>query len=145
MTTTTPQTSAGDAAVAAYRRYIEVTDTLARSGGTDTRDLASVADGVELAASKIQAENYRGRKVKSTGTTEVRWAKVTKLGEPAAGKVTTASVQACIDTSKTDFVDAAGKSVRRPGTPTRWLDTRDLKFVDSRWKVVHGKNRAAKC
>ncbi|MEU4602172.1 hypothetical protein AB0F43_04245 [Kribbella sp. NPDC023972] len=144
-TPATPSEQAGAAAVAAYRRYIQVTDAMMASGGTEVKGLPSVAAGVELRASQIEAENYRGQKIRSIGTTEIIWVKPVKLDETPAGKFTTATVQACYDTSKTQVVDAAGKSVRLPGTPTRWLDNRDLQLIDGSWRVIKGKNQGAQC
>ncbi|MGW1342965.1 hypothetical protein ACWCOV_18080 [Kribbella sp. NPDC002412] len=131
--------------MAAYRRYIQVINEMTASGGTEVENLPSVAAGVELRVSEIQAENYRGRKIKTIGIPDVIWAKPIKLGGATAGEFTTASVQACVDTSKTQAVDAAGKSIRPPGTPTRWLDNRDLQLVQGSWKVVKGENQWAQC
>ncbi|WP_329002949.1 hypothetical protein OHA18_07040 [Kribbella sp. NBC_00709] len=136
--------AAGDAAVAAYRRYIAVINAMTASGGTVVKDLPTVASGVELAVSQNQAETYRGEKIRTIGTVEILWAKAVKTG-PATSQVTTASVQACYDTSKTQAVDSTGKSVREPGTPTRWLDNRDLQLVAGVWKVTKGKNQGASC
>lgn len=145
--TTTPvdeSKAAGDAAVAAYRHYIAVINAMTASGGTVVKDLPTVASGVELAVSQNQAETYRGEKIKTIGTVEILWAKAVKTG-PTASHVTTASVQACYDTSKTQAVDSTGKSVREPGTPTRWLDNRDLQLIAGVWKVTKGKNQGASC
>ncbi|MFG1812326.1 hypothetical protein ACGFIF_01055 [Kribbella sp. NPDC049174] len=144
-TPATESAQAGAAAVAAYRRYINVTDAMMASGGTDVKNLPSVAAGVELRVSQIEAENYRGRKIRAIGTTEIIWVKPVKVGGAIAGASTTATVQACLDTSKTQAVDSAGKSVRPAGTPTRWLDTRDLQLIGGGWKVVKGKNQGAQC
>ncbi|MER7247982.1 hypothetical protein [Kribbella sp. NPDC000426] len=135
---------AGDAAVAAYRRYIAVINAMTASGGTMVKDLPTITSGVELAVSQNQAETYRGEKIKTIGTVEIVWAKAVKTG-PTPAHVTTASVQACYDTSKTQAVDSTGKSVREPGTPTRWLDNRDLQLIGGTWKVTKGKNQGASC
>ncbi|WP_344154081.1 hypothetical protein [Kribbella yunnanensis] len=115
------------------------------SGGVDTRDLPAVAADVELAVSQNQAETYRGRKIKSVGSLKVVWAKPSAIGKPVGGHIVTASVEACIDASGVDAIDSTGKSVRKPGTPARWIDTRQLKLFGEQWKVVKGKNEAAKC
>ncbi|WP_328522296.1 hypothetical protein [Kribbella sp. NBC_00359] len=135
----------GTAAVAAYRHYIEVIDAMTASGGTEVKDIPLVTAGIELGASQNQAATYRGRKIRTIGTTKVIWVKAVKLGAPTAGSITSASVQACYDTSETQAVDASGKSVKLPGTPTRWLDNRDLRLIDGAWKVVNGKNQGAQC
>ncbi|MEV5966835.1 hypothetical protein AB0L70_34015 [Kribbella sp. NPDC051952] len=136
---------AGPAAVAAYRRYIEVIDAMTASGGTDVKDLPLVTAGIELGASQNQAATYRGRKLKTIGSTKIIWAKATMLGAPTAGTITSATVQACYDTSTTQAVDSTGKSVKRPGTPTRWLDNREVRLIAGAWKVVNGKNQGAQC
>ncbi|NIK56864.1 hypothetical protein [Kribbella shirazensis] len=136
--------AAGDAAVAAYRRYIAVINAMTASGGIAVQDLPKVASGVELAKSQNQAETYRVEKIKTIGGVEVLWAKAVKTG-PTGARITTASVQACYDTSKSRAVDASGKNVRAPGTPTRWLDNRDLELIGGVWKVTKGKNQGASC
>ncbi|MBB5833743.1 hypothetical protein [Kribbella italica] len=129
----------------AYKRYRAVIDTLTRSGGADVRDVPAVTTGLELVATNNQADTYKGRKIHSIGSTQVVWARPSKIGPPTDGVVVTVSVQACLDTSKTQAVDAAGKNVRPPGTPTRWLDNREVKFVDGSWKVANGRSQGAKC
>ncbi|MGW1342966.1 hypothetical protein ACWCOV_18085 [Kribbella sp. NPDC002412] len=116
-----------------------MTDAMMRSGGTDVKNLPSVAAGVELRASQIEAENYRGQKIRAIGATEIVWAKPVQV----AGA--TASVQACLDTSKTQAVDSTGKNVKLPGTPTRWLDNRDLQLIAGTWKVTRGLNQGSRC
>ncbi|MFI6679533.1 hypothetical protein [Kribbella sp. NPDC050470] len=122
-----------------------MTDAMMRSGGTDVKDLPSVTAGVELRATQILAERYRGEKIRAIGATEIVWTKPVKVAGPVAGKFTTASVQACLDTSKTQAVDSAGKNVKVPGTPTRWLDNRNLQLIGGSWKVIRGKNEGAQC
>ncbi|MEV0789515.1 hypothetical protein [Kribbella sp. NPDC050459] len=119
-------------------------NTMTSSGGTAVQDLPKVASGVELAKSQIQAERYRGEKIKTIGGIEIRWVKAVKMGPPGAD-ITTASVKACYDTSKARAVDSTGKTIRVPGTPTRWLDNRDLQLIGGVWKVVKGKNQGASC
>lgn len=140
-----PAALAGSEAVAAYRKYRQVIDTMTASGGQDVKGLDSVTTGVELKASLNQAATYRGRKIHSVGSIKVLWVRPVKVGSPSAGLISTATVQACYDTADAKAVDANGKSVRPPGLPTRWLDNRDLKLVDGAWKVAIGKNEAAKC
>ena len=146
-TTSTPvdeSKAARDAAVAGYRRYVAVINAMTASGGTAVKELPDVASGVELAVAQNQAASYRGRKIKTIGTWEVLWAKTVNIG-PSPMHITSASVQACYDTSKTQAVDSTGKSVRVPGTPTRWLDNRQLQLIGGVWKVVKGKNQGAAC
>ncbi|GAB2579314.1 hypothetical protein [Kribbella endophytica] len=144
-TPTDPSAAAGVAAVEAYKRYRQVIDTMTGSGGTDVKDLPSVTTGLELEASKNQAVTYQGRKVHTVGQIKVLWARPGTISAPVDGKVVAVSVQACYDTTNIKAVDAAGKNVRPPGTPDRWLDNREVKFVGGSWKVANGRNQAAKC
>lgn len=131
--------------MAAYRRYIGVIDAMTASGGVSVKDIPAVTTGVELSASQNQAATYRGRKIRTIGSTEIIWVRPVKIGSPGATAITTVMVQACYDTSKTKAVDATGKNIRRPGTPTRWLDDRELRLTQGTWKVQNGRNRGAKC
>jgi len=132
-------------AVAAYKRYIQVIDAMTSSGGVAVKDLPLVTTGIELKASQNQADTYRGRRIRTIGSTEVVWVRAKQPSPSQAGAITAVSVEACYDTSKLRAVDAAGKEIRKPGTPTRWLDSRDLQLVAGSWKVANGRNRGAKC
>jgi hypothetical protein len=138
-------TQAADEAIAAYRRYRQVIDAMTNSGGTDVKDIPAVATGVELKATQNQAATYRGRRIRTIGSTEVVWVKPAKVAPANGGGITAVAIQACYDTSRAKAVDATGKNVQVPGTPTRWLDDRDLRFVDGAWKVSNGRNRGAQC
>lgn len=138
-------TEATAEAIAAYRRYRQVIDAMTNSGGSDVKGIPSVATGVELKAFQNQAATYRGRGIRTIGLTDVVWVKSAKVGPPSGGVITTVAIQACYDTSKAKAVDANGKNVQQPGTPTRWLDDRDLQFVDGSWKVSNGRNRGTQC
>ena len=132
-------------AVAAYKRYIQVIDAMTSSGGVDVKDLPVVTTGIELKASQNQADTYRGRRIRTIGSTEVVWVRAKQPSPAQGGAITAIAVEACYDTSKLKAVDAAGKDIRQPGTPTRWLDSRDLELVAGSWKVANGRNRGAKC
>ncbi|TDD51879.1 hypothetical protein E1263_29740 [Kribbella antibiotica] len=137
--------AAGEAAIAAYRHYIEVADNMAKSGGTKTADLPSIAAEDGLTALNELAADYRTRKVKATGPTEIRWTKVISVEDPVAGKITGVYLHACLDTTTTAFVNAEGKAIRGAGTITKYLDQRSLDLVDNQWKVVDGYDQADDC
>ncbi|MEV0288632.1 hypothetical protein AB0H36_31320 [Kribbella sp. NPDC050820] len=59
--------------------------------------------------------------------------------------ITAITVQACYDSSGITAVDATGKSVKKPGTPTRWLDEMQMHLVKGAWKAYYGMNKAATC
>jgi hypothetical protein len=99
-----------------------------------------------LAAELRTAATYRGRKWRGVGDVEVLSTKVLKVGPAAAdGRVNEVTVQACLDSSRADAVDAKGKSVRKPGTPTRLLDEMQMRFAGGAWKASYGMNKAATC
>jgi hypothetical protein len=136
---------AAQGAIAGYRRYVQVLDAMTASGGTRTADLPKVATGIELAASVNQAATYRGRQIHSEGSRVVVWVKPLVVGAPTNGVITRVTVQACHDTTHITAVDRTGKSIKRPGTPNRWIDRRELWLVDGIWKVQNGRKQGAKC
>jgi hypothetical protein len=145
-TPASPQTEAGDGAQAGYRRYLLAKVATEVSGGTNTKNLSSVATGVILASELNQATTFRGNKWHSVGHIDVVWTKVLKVGPVGAdGKISEVTVQACFDSSKISAVDSKGKSVKEPGTPTRWLDEMQMRLNAGAWKASYGLNKAAKC
>lgn len=142
----TPQQTAGPAAEAAYRRYVAVKDAVQASGGQDVSELPKVATGIILKSELNQAATFKGRKWRGVGQVEVVWTKSLKVGPAGAGgEITDVTVQACLDSSKASAVDATGKSVKKPGTATRWLDEMQMKHVQGAWKASYGMNKAAQC
>jgi hypothetical protein len=145
-TPSTPNDPVTAAAEVAYRRFIEVKDATAASGGKNVADLPKVATGAILGAELNQAATFRAQKWHSVGRTKVLWTKPLKLGSPSAdGSVTVVTLQACYDSAEVTAVDATGKSVKKPGTPTRWLDEMQMHLVEGAWKAYFGLNKAAKC
>ncbi|WP_133803220.1 hypothetical protein [Kribbella caucasensis] len=120
-------------------------DAMTSSGGVAVKDLPLVTTGIELKASQNQADTYRGRRIRTIGSTEVVWVRAKQPSPSQGSAITAVAVEACYDTSKLKAVDAAGKDIRQPGTPTRWLDSRDVQLVAGSWKVSNGRNRGAKC
>ncbi len=107
-------------------------------------ELPKVATGIILKSELNQAATFRGRKLRGVGQDEVVWTKALKSGPSGAnGQVTEVTVQACLDSSKATAVDATGKSVKKPGTATRWLDEMQMRFVEGAWKAYYGMNEAA--
>lgn len=143
---TTPENASAAAAEAAYRRYIAAKDATQASGGHNVSELPKVATGIILKAELNQAATFRGRKWRGVGQVDVVWAKALKIGPSGAnGQVTEVTVQACLDSSKATAVDATGKSVKKPGTATMWLDEMQMRLVEGAWKAYYGMNKAAKC
>ncbi|WP_432948509.1 hypothetical protein ACQPXM_13925 [Kribbella sp. CA-253562] len=141
-----PQSEAGAEAQAAYRRYLQAKMATEASGGVNTKPLSSVATGVILASELNQATIFRARKWHSVGQIDVVWTKVLKVGPTGpTGMIGEVTVQACFDSSKVTAVDANGKSVKKPGTPTRWLDEMRMRLEAGAWKASYGLNKAAKC
>ncbi|MEU8223521.1 hypothetical protein [Kribbella sp. NPDC048915] len=118
----------------------------AASGGKDVAGLSKVAVGIMLKAELNQAALYRGRELRSVGRIDVVWTKPLKVGAAGTnGQIAEITVQACLDASKAKTVDAQGKNVKAPGTPTRWLDEMQMRFDHGAWKAYYGTNRAAQC
>ena len=141
-----PEQAAAAAAQTAYRRYIAAKDATQASGGQNVAELPKVATGIILKSELNQAATFRGRKLRGVGQVEVVWTKALKSGASGAnGPVTEVTVQACLDSSKATAVDATGKSVKKPGTATRWLDEMQMRFVEGAWKAYYGMNEAATC
>jgi hypothetical protein len=141
-----PQAVASAGAQAGYRKYIEVTDATMASGGKNTSALSQVAIGAILGSELNQAATFRARKWRGTGKTAVIWTKALKFGPTGAdGQVSEVTVQACYDSSKSIAVDTSGKSVKKPGTPTRWLDEMQMRLSDGLWKASFGLNKGTSC
>lgn len=145
-TASAPEKEAGDGAQAGYRAYLAAVTATQASGGTKDAQLSEVATGAILKSELEQAATFRKRKWRGTGQIAVIWTKALKLGAVGSdGRINEATVQACFDSSKSIAVDAAGKSVKKPGTPTRWLDEMQMRRDGKVWKASSGLNRAAEC
>ncbi len=142
--TPSAEKEAVDAASLAYRKFISATDITGASGGTDTAELRKYASGVMLASELNQADTFRGNKWHSVGQQQVMWVKPLKLEPPdAAGAITTLTLQACVDSSKATAVDAQGRSVKLPGTPTQSIDEMRMRYVVGSWKADKALGRKA--
>jgi hypothetical protein len=129
-----------------YRRFLAQKDATAASGGKNIGGLSAVATGAILGAELNQAATFRARKWQGVGQTKVLWTKALKVGPIGAdGKIAEVTVQACYDSSESTAVDATGKSVKKPGTPTRWLDEMRMRMSGGAWKAYYGVNKAARC
>jgi hypothetical protein len=133
--------------MAGYRRFVATVDAVGASGGKSTAGLRLVATGIMLNAELNQAGIFRGNKWHSVGHQIVVSTKPLRVGTPnAKGVIDKVTVRACVDSAHATAVDASGKSVKRPGTPTRWLDDMQMQLVDSAWKAYYAERRVgAKC
>ncbi|MGW6283038.1 hypothetical protein [Kribbella sp. NPDC055071] len=146
--TPTPTDSAATLAVAAasmaYREFIAATDVSYASGGVNVSEVKKHASGVMLKAELNQADTFRGNKWHSVGVQQVVWVKALQLGKPdATGQINSLTLQACIDSSKATAVDAAGKSVKAPGTPTQLIDQMRMLRTQGTWKADYPQSRKA--
>lgn len=144
----TPTPSVEDAAVeaasSAYRKFVAATDITGASGGTDTAELKRYATGVMLASELNQADTFRGNKWHSVGQQQVMWIKSLKVESPnAAGVIMSLTLQACVDSSKATAVDAQGRSVKLPGTPTQSIDEMRMRNLEGSWKADKPLSRKA--
>jgi hypothetical protein len=145
--TESPQTAAVSAASTAYRQFIAATDIAGASGGVDVTELKKTASGVMLGVELNQAETFRGKKWHSVGRQQVMWVKPLVVGKPdATGQVNDLTLQACVDSSRATAVDANGKSVKVPGTPTQIIDEMRMRRLQGTWKADYPQSRkAGKC
>ena len=147
-TPTPTDSSASQAAAAqtAYRAYMAAKVSTATSGGKNVAGLSKVATGIMLKTELNQAATYRGQGWHAIGNIVVVWTKPLKMGAAGAdGQIAEITVQACLDASKATTVDAQGKNVKDPGTPTRWIDEMQMHFAQGTWKAYYGMNRASQC
>lgn len=108
--------------------------------------MPKVATGIILRSELNQAATFRGRQLRGIGRVDVAWTKTLKVGPAGADhQVTEATVQACLDSSRATVVDATGKSMKRPGTATRWLDEMQMNYVQGAWKASYRMNKPAHC
>jgi hypothetical protein len=115
-TTTTPLTAAErdlQAAAGTIGRYWAVLDELAADPKKSLNLVATVARDQAASQSRVELGTLQARGWKQVGQSVVESAKATTTD----GK--TFSVTACIDVSKVNVVDEAGKSVVRAGRPDR--------------------------
>ncbi|MGW1342964.1 hypothetical protein ACWCOV_18075 [Kribbella sp. NPDC002412] len=145
--TESAQASAVSAASEAYRKFIAATDVAGASGGVNVTELKKYASGVMLAAELNQADTFRGKKWRSIGRQQVMWVKPLTVGKPdASGQITEMTLQACVDASQATAVDANGKSVKVPGTPTEIIDEMRMRRLQGSWKADYPQSRkGGKC
>jgi hypothetical protein len=142
--TESAQAAAVSAASNAYRQFIAATDVTYASGGVNVAELKKHASGVMLAAELNQAATFRGKKWHSVGRQDVVWVKALTVGKPdASGQINDLTLQACVDSSKATAVDANGKSVKVPGTPTQSIDEMRMRRVQGAWRADYPQSRRA--
>lgn len=138
------QPSAGeddlDPSVVAYRKYRTVVDEMSAGGGKDTSKLNTVAIGELLKENTALANFYSAKKVHTEGSTRIVWVKKMSISKTAL------TLQACIDISKVKTLDAKGKSALKPGAPSRFLDTAQMRQVKNKWwRASVSRTRAQDC
>jgi hypothetical protein len=131
-------THSDDPVINAYYLYRAALDLMMRSGGRSTKQLAPVMTPELFRSINQQAKYYRAKRLHNTGATKVIWARRALL---ANGVI----VRACYDTQLARTVDAAGRSVLAPKTPTRWLDEMRVEQVQGGWVVDGGRTYPAQC
>ncbi|MGY4770434.1 hypothetical protein ACXC9Q_26280 (plasmid) [Kribbella sp. CWNU-51] len=142
--TDTAETQAVAAASTAYRQFVAATDAAYASGGVNVSELKTYASGVMLAAELNQAETFKGKRWHSVGRQQVVWVKALTIGkQDAGGEINDLTLQACVDSSKATAVDASGKSVKAPGTPTQSIDEMRMRRTQGAWKADYPQSRKA--
>jgi hypothetical protein len=100
-----------------------------------------------LAVELNQADTFRGKKWRSIGHQQVIWVKPLVVRKAdASGQINALTLQACVDASKATAVDANGKSVKVPGTPTQIIDEMRMRRLQGSWKADYPQSRkGGKC
>ncbi|MFG1812327.1 hypothetical protein ACGFIF_01060 [Kribbella sp. NPDC049174] len=145
--TESAQTAAVSAASNAYRQFVAATDVAYASGGVNVTELKKYASGVMLGAELNQAATFRGRRWHSVGRQRVMWVTPLTVGKPdATGQINDMTLRACVDASHATAVDANGKSVKLPGTPTQVIDEMRMRRLQGSWKADYPQSRkGGKC
>jgi hypothetical protein len=111
--TLTPEQQAVEEARAALASYQRTVNSVYQAGGQDPKmRLSKVAQGEQLAflvqdAARLRQNGWR--QVGSTSAKNIRIESVRLTGKPQI------LLSFCLDASRTDGVDAKGKSIRKPG------------------------------
>jgi hypothetical protein len=108
----TPEQQAAEEAKAALLSYHEAVDSVYQAGGQDPdKRLAEVAVGKQLDFLTQDAARLRKNHWRQVGSTLVKNLGVESVQLSATSQVV---LNLCLDASKTDGVDAEGKSIREP-------------------------------
>jgi len=139
--------AATDEAVAAatetVRSYYAATDELLSDPQTPLDEAGRVASGDELDLLRRQVQEQRLKDLRQSGTVALTSLTATGANLQAPAKVT---VDACVDVSSVDVVDASGGSVLAAGRPSASLV--HLTVVESEglgWTVTQTTARGEPC
>lgn len=126
-----------EAARAALAEFITVSNGLARAGYVDWTPLAGLVSGTLRDGIIAEFADLAAAGLHDTGDTVVDGTEVvehTAAPDGTAGAVVV--LDACVDISGTDIVDANGTSILDPERPTRYVVTyRAVTQSDGRWTL----------
>lgn len=135
-TLTSPKVQAEQAVV----RFWKVRDEIARNPSEGVTKLAGVARGQALDLHRRILNTQATRGWKQVGNTVV-----TPIAAAPTATARKYTVTACVDVSKVDVVDGAGKSQVRPGRPERSAYDYTVERDGKQWFVVEDLLKGRSC
>jgi hypothetical protein len=107
------------AATAAYAAYLKVSDQILMDGGANPNRIASVATKDARQAALDGYRTFRDKQYKSIGTSQFDRAELQHYSPASTDGRDIIGLYVCLDLTKLDVVDAAGKSVVATDRPDR--------------------------
>ncbi|WGW13162.1 hypothetical protein LWF01_05160 [Saxibacter everestensis] len=146
---TVEETEAAREAIKAFDRYLKVSDDVSHDGGMNPDRLAEVATSILLEAELNGAKTLREDRQHVTGKSSYDSAEVKAIDVANAenGGKSAVTLYACVDVSRTDVVDAEGKSTLHGDRRTRWPSTYSIwrESGNSPWLVGDLKQDESAC
>ncbi len=135
--TLTPEQEAAQAAAVEYFRAL---NAVRSDPDADFQQVANITTGTHTAAEAELLNDYRSKGIVQVGERSYTYKGVGPVVE--AGGVRSVEVYVCSDSTNSDMVDAAGKSVLDPNR-LRFVDfTLDVVEVGNSWRINGGQSEA---
>lgn len=135
--TLTPEQEAAKAAAVEYFRAL---NAVRSDPDADFQQVANITTGTHTAAEAELLNDYRSKGIVQVGERSYTYKGVGPVVE--AGGVRSVDVYVCSDSTNSDMVDAAGKSVLDPNR-LRFVDfTLDVVEVGNSWRINGGQSEA---
>lgn len=138
---------AADAAIAAFKKYLRVSDQVMHDGGRHPERLKTVATGVMLAADQNDAASFLkshqhvvGRSIfDHLSIKQVRLPDDRSLASP------TVKIDACVDVHRTEVQREDGSTVEQNNRKLRWPSTYIVAKADDAWLIQNLIQGRGKC
>lgn len=135
--TLTPEQEAAQAAAVEYFRAL---NAVRSDPDADFQQVANITTGTHTAAEAELLNDYRSKGIVQVGERSYTYKGVGPVVE--AGGVRSVEVYVCSDSTNSDMVDAAGKSVLDPNR-LRFVEfTLDVVEVGNSWRINGGQSEA---